>query len=48
MLILPVSNCVGYDKPTGHHMYHNPKGFEEQGQSGFSQSEDWYIWAVMI
>jgi hypothetical protein len=37
MLIVPVSDCVGYDEATCHNVYYNPKGLEEQGQSGFSQ-----------
>jgi len=29
-------------------MYYNPKRFEKQGYSGFSQGQYRHIWAVMI
>jgi hypothetical protein len=48
MLIVPVSYCVGYDETTGHNVYYNPKRFEKQGYSGFSQSENRHIRTVMI
>jgi hypothetical protein len=48
MLILPVSNCVGYDKAAGYNMYYNPKRFEKQGYSGFSQGQYRHIRAVMV
>jgi len=37
MLIVPVSDRIGYNKATSHNVYYNPKGLEEQGQSSFSQ-----------
>ena len=48
ILIVPVSYNASNNKATGYNVYYNPKRFEKQGYSGFSQSEDWYIWAVMI
>ena len=43
-----MSYNAGNNKTTSYHVYRDPKRFEKQGYSGFSQSENWYIWAVMV